>query len=154
MRQHTTCLYRARRKSPYLPHGGCREIAPGWPRIQSMPEEMSGSSQEEDLEEQDLLPSMASTFLSYLTCKMQLLYPALLPGDRCTAQVMAPDFIERETEACAVGHTAYRFATTQHVGHSTNGACSLHSAMTPHAISLPYPCSISSPSHQARSITR
>lgn len=127
-------------------------IAPGWPRFQRMAEEMSRSSQEEHLEDQDLLQSMASTFLSYLTCKMQLLYLALFPEDHHTAQVIAPDFIEKETEACTGGQT-YRFATNQHSGHSKNGACSLHLSVTPHAISLPYHCSISSPSHQARSIT-
>lgn len=151
MRQHRTCLCMAGRKSPYLPHRGCREIAPGWPHIQSTPEEMSRSSQE-DLEEQDLLKSMGSTFLSYLTCKMQLLYLVLLPGDCRTARVMAPDFIEGETEACAGGQ-AYRFATTQHIGYSKNGACSLHLAVTPHAISLPCPYSVSSLSQEKHHLT-
>lgn len=87
MRQHTTCLYGAGRKSPLLPYGDCRAITSGWPCSQSMPEEMNESSQEEDSEEQDLLLPMASTFPSYLL-------HMLLPGDH-----HAPDVIEREAEA-------------------------------------------------------
>lgn len=82
-------LYGAGRKSPCFPHRACGKSAPGWPHNQSTSEEDPGFNKFQEVsEEQDLLQSMACTVLSYLSCKMQVLYLELLPGDCCTAQVM------------------------------------------------------------------